>query len=201
MVFSSNEISEKIVHLNSIIEELEPYFKERKPKDVYVGIRFPFGVIHKADEWRRFFPFINNMTLKTNIAYTLQVTDVIKWILRWFDLKGVAREMLIKIGIILFTSVQEALAYDFVNNYVQRPANKRYSKNLKKLLERSIITQHYYAHFEKCRCMRDDIHLHRLGLPEREKYTLDDYNYVGNCLNRMKDIFLNYYRRVIEKHI
>jgi len=193
MALTSKQIEDKIFIINEIIEELEPYFKERKPDDVLVRIRFPWGIIHTADEYRKFFPFIMNPTLKTNIAYTLQLTDVFKWIIRWFDLKGVVREMLIKTGIIIFTSIQEAITYDFVDNYVPEAVNKKYNKNLKKLKKFKIITQSQFDDFERCRSMRDDIHLHRLVQPEREKYTLNHYNYVGGCLNKMKDIFLKHY--------
>ena len=193
MTLTSKEIENKILNLNEIIKELEPYFRNRKPDGVTTGIRFPWGTILTANEYRKFFPFIQNPTLKTNIAYTLQLTDVFKWIIRWFDLKGVVKEMLIKTGIIIFTSIQEAIAYDFVENYVRENVNKKYYKNLNKLKKFGIITQDQFNDFDKCRFLRDDIHLHRLVQPEREKYTLNHYNYVGGCLNKMKDIFLKHY--------
>jgi hypothetical protein len=199
MLLTAQEIERKILLINNLIEELEPYFRNRKPDGVFAGIRFPWGIIHTANVYRRFFPFVQNPTLKSNIAYTLQLTDVFKWIIRWFDLKGVVREMLIKTGIIIFTCIQEASAYDFVVNYVPEAVNKKYKKNLDKLLKFKIITQDQYDNFDKCRCMRDDIHLHRLVHPEREKYTLNDYNYVGSCLNKMKDIFLEHYKSNLSK--
>jgi hypothetical protein len=197
MPLNSKHIEGKIISLNDIIRELEPCFKERKPDDVFSHIRFPWGIIHSTNDYRKYFPFIQNSTLKTNIAYTLQLTDVFKWIIRWFDLKGVVREMLIKTGIIIFTCIQEALAYDFVDNYVSEAVNKKYSKNLDKLLKFKIITQDQYKDFDRCRRKRDDIHLHRLVQPEREKYTLNDYNYAGGCINKMKNIFLEHYNSAL----
>lgn len=194
MPLTPDEIGNKILNMNEIIQELEPYFGNRIPEGVHVSIRFPWGIIQTTNEFRKFFPFIQNSTLKSNIAYTLQLTDVFKWIIRWFNLKGVAREMLIKTGIIIFTCIQEAIAYDFVHNYVSEQVNKKYKKNLDKLLKFNIITQEQYDDFDKCRCKRDDIHLHRLVQPERGKYTLFDYNFAGKCVNDMKDVCLAYYR-------
>jgi len=194
MPLSSAEITEKILSMNKLIKELEPCFGNRIPEDIFTSIRFPWGIIHTTNEYRKFFPFIKDDILKTNVAYTLQLTDVFKWIIRWFNLKGVAKEMLIKTGVIIFTCIQEAITYDFVYNYVSEQVNKKYKKNLDKLLKFEIITQDQFDVFDKCRCMRDDIHLHRLVQPEIGKYTLIDYNFAGKCINDMKNIFLEYYR-------
>jgi len=194
MPLTSEEIERKISDINDLIEELEPLFKKRRPDDVLATIRFPWGIIRKADTYRNYFPFIRYRTLNTNIAYTLQLTDVFRWVINWFNLKGVAREMLIKTCIILSTCVMEALTYDFVDNYVQERVNKKYKKNLDKLLKYDVIDQGQYDNFDRCRKMRDDIHLHRLAQPERERYTLHDYNFALRCIIKMRDIFTFFYQ-------
>lgn len=192
-------LNEKILQINSLIEELEPEFQRTRPRAERKRIRFPWGTIQKASVYRRFFPFIIDGFLNTNIAYTLQLTDTLNWILNWFDLKGVAREMMIKNAIFLFTCVMEAMTYDFVKYCVPENVSTKYSRNLKKLLNAGIISQDQYDEFEKCRCMRDDIHLHRLKIPELEKYTLIDYNFALRCVIKMRDIFTAYYQSNLKK--
>lgn len=193
---SIDSINAQISQICELIRNLEPEFRRRSPITDRLRIRFPWGAIQRANAYRDYFPFITNRTLNTNIAYTLQLTDVFKWIINWFDIKGVAREMLIKTGVILFTCVMEAIVYDFVRNYVPEQVNKRYKKNLEKLLKFNIINRDKFDRFDRCRKMRDDIHLHRLVSPELGKYTLNHYNFALRRIIEMKDVFSDYYNNL-----
>ncbi len=187
-------MNSKILQISGLIRELESEFQRKPPRGERTRIRFPWGTIYTANAYRNYFPFIQNRTLLTNVAYTLQLTDVFLWIINWFDLRGVTREMMIKNAVLLFTCVMEALSYDFVDNYVSERVNKKYKKNLDKLLKFDKITQDQYDEFEKCRCMRDDIHLHRLRRPERERYSLIDYNFALRSVTKMRDIFTKHFQ-------
>ena len=187
-------LNEKILQICNLIEELEPEFQMSRPRAERARIRFPWGIIQTANVYRNRFPFIQDRVMNTNIAYTLQLTDIFRWILNWFIIKGVAKEMLIKNGVLLLTCVMEAITHDFVKHNVPERVNKKYSKNLKKLLKFEIINQEQLEEFDKCRCMRDDIHLHRLKKPERKKYTLIDYNFAFRCMIKMKAIFERHYQ-------
>ena len=191
---SIGSVNEKILQINRLIEELEPEFKKKPPRGDRERIRFPWGTIQRASTYREYFPFIIDGVINTNIAYTLQLTDVLNWLINWFDIKGVARDMVIKNAVLLFTCAMEGMTYDFVKYCVPEQVNKKYNKNLKKLLKFKIIKEDQYTDFEKCRCMRDDIHLHRLNLPEMDKYTLKDYNFALRCVVKMRDIFTAYYQ-------
>ena len=193
MTNSIDLMNKKISNISNLIIELESEFKKEKPEPKRESIRFPRSVIKKARSYKDYFPFIVDDTLNANIAYTLQLTDVYKWILNWFDIGLTAKQMLIKHGIALFTIVIEALAFDFVKHYSSHKEHSRFSKNLKKLLKAKIINQEAFNDFDKCRCMRDDIHLHRLDLPEREKYDMKAYNFALHCIIKMKEIFSQYY--------
>lgn len=187
-------INKKIFQICNLIGELEPEFQIARPRADRARIKFPWGTIQKATVYRNLFPFIQDRIINTNIAYTLQLTDILRWILNWFDLKGVAREMMIKNGVLLFACVMEAMTYDFVKHYVPERVNSKYSRNLKKLLKFGIINQEQFDEFEKCRRMRDDIHLHRLKRPERKRYTSIDYIFAFNCMMKMRHIFTRYYQ-------
>jgi len=187
-------LNENILQICNLIEELEPEFQRSRPRALRARIRFPWGTIKTATVYRSRFPFVQDGIMNTNIAYTLQLTDILRWILNWFDIKGVAKEMLIKNGVLLFTCVMEAITYDFVKNFVPERVNKKYKKNLDKLFKFNRITPDQYDEFERCRCMRDDIHLHRLKKPEREKYTSIDYNFAFRCMIKMRAIFIRYYQ-------
>jgi hypothetical protein len=104
---------------------------------------------------------------------------------------------MVKNVVLLFACVMKGMTYDFVKNFVPEQVSKYYSKNLKKLTKFAIIEQDQYDEFEKCRCMRDDIHLHRLKKPERERYSLVDYNFALRCVIKMRDIFTKHYQTIL----
>ena len=95
-------MNNKISQICRLIGQLESEFHRKPPRGERERIRFPWGTIQTAHSYRNYFPFIQDRTLNTNITYTLQLTDVFRWIINWFDLKGVAREMMIKNAVFLF---------------------------------------------------------------------------------------------------
>jgi hypothetical protein len=186
MPLTSAEIERKLFDMNDIIQELEPFFKLKRPVDVCVKIRFPRGVIPKAESVRSRLPIIRSRILKTNISYALQFSVVYLWMLRWFDLDWTAKQMLIKHGIILFTSVSEALTHHFVDNYLPfDTVNKRFKKNLEKLLSNGVIGDDEFRELDRCRKIRDNIHLQNQFVREWEEYEENDFHSASVCMSRL----------------
>ena len=77
----------KILQICNLIGELEPEFQMSRPRAGRAKIRFPWGTIQTATVYRNRFPFVQDGIMNTNIAYTLQLTDILRWILNWFDVK------------------------------------------------------------------------------------------------------------------
>jgi len=186
MPLTSDEIENKLSDMNNIIEELEPAFKFNKPGDVFERIRFPYGVIRRAETYRAKFPIIENRTLKTNIAYALQFADVYIWMLRWVNIGLTAKQMLIKHGIVLFTSIMEALTYYFVDNYLRREnVHKRFKKNLEKLNANDVIDDDELNELNHCRKIRAKIHLQTQFVREWEEYEERDFFSAFECMNNL----------------
>ena len=192
MSLSAEEIENKILKINKLIEELEPVFEKGRPKEVSRRIRFPHGVIKRTNTYRAKLPIIENNTLKTNVAYSLQLANVYIWILDWFNIIGIAREMFIKHGIILLVSIMEALVHCFVDNYLDVDVHKRLKRNLKKLLDEGVLNKREHKNFDRCRFLRDSIHLQNIGERELEKYDENDFYFVRESLNIINNIFISY---------
>ena len=186
MPLTSKEIENKLFDMNDIIEELEPAFKFKKLGDVWVRIRFPYGVIRRAETFRAQHPIIRDRTLKTNIAYALQFANVYTWMLQWFSIGLTAKQMLIKHGVVLFTSIMEALTHYFVDNYLrQENVHKRFKKNLEKLKNNGVVDDDELDELNRCRRVRDKIHLQIQFAREWEEYEESDYYSAFECMNNL----------------
>lgn len=198
MPLSSAEIEKTMRQISDLIKELEPIFNKKKPDNLLTKIRFPRGVIHKAEDYRSKIYIVQNKTLKDNIAYSCQLADVYLWILRWFDIDLTAKQMLLKHGIVLFASIIEAITYYFVDKYLDVNVHKKFKKNLQKLLENKIITQKEHDDFDRCRCLRDKLHIQNLFIREWEEYEEKDFYFALGCVNKINKILTNNLRQAKE---
>ena len=73
------EIQNLVERISLDFQELEKLLKQSKEENI--NIKFPRGVIRIANNFRGRLIFINEDTLKTNLAYHLMLSDVYRWIL------------------------------------------------------------------------------------------------------------------------
>lgn len=158
-----------VEHISNKLQELEELMKKNNIEKV--EIKFPRGFIRRADDFRNRLTFIRNDTLKTNIAYSLMLTDVYRWILNRFDIAITAQEMLIKEAISLLGNIIEAIL-----KYLIGDKNAGVDRCCTYLVKKEIITHEQKKDIRWLWSMRCKAHL--ANLPEREyqKYTLREYN-------------------------
>lgn len=97
---------------STLIQEIHDYCaaSNRTIADVPAArVRFPRGFIRTADYQRSRFSFLNDYSLKSNIAYTLIMSDTILWLSVRTDVGGTARDMLNKLFIFLVGSIIESV--------------------------------------------------------------------------------------------
>lgn len=107
------QLEEIVEKASEILKEVENFTDKHLNLNRNTDIKFPGGVITQANVYRDKLPFISNDKegdiLKTNISYTLMITDVYQWMLRRFWFWGVVKEMIIKNLICLLGNVVESV--------------------------------------------------------------------------------------------
>ncbi len=102
---SLNENVEKISGLLEGINNIQQVIGLKN-----LNIQFPKGVIKTADYFRGLLSFIDDKTLKTNIAYNLMLTDFYKWVLNTFGIDRTIKEMVIKELICTYGHILESIS-------------------------------------------------------------------------------------------
>lgn len=97
---------------SALLQAIQDYLG-RKPHEA-ARVRFPRGYLRTASTLRKRFDFIENKELKSNLAYTLILSDVILWVLHRTDIAGTARDMLIKLFLFLGGTLIESITKDYL---------------------------------------------------------------------------------------
>lgn len=172
---NQTQINKLIENISAELQDLEKLLHDSSPKRV--DIRFPRKVIRTAEYFRTRLGFINDDTLKTNIAYHLMLSDVYRWILNRFDIALTAKELLIKEGISLIGNIIEAIITHIARNITSN-SNERigFKKACTILVENKIITDELKKDLLWVWGMRCKEHLLNLKETEYKKYELKHYN-------------------------
>lgn len=127
-------------------------------------VRFPRGFIRSAAYQRSRFPFLSCNNLKSNIAYTLMLSDTILWLALRTDLSGMAKDMLYKLFIFLVGAVAESTTKE----YLKGICGKHYKKRTEYLLDNGIIEAQLKAELDWLWDTRNRMHLFQLEGREYE---------------------------------
>lgn len=152
------------------LQKLQDSLKASEDKRTY--IRFPRGFLRSATSFRRRYWFIKDDNLRRNIAYSLILSDVYRWMLNRTDLVGTAREMLIKEGICLMGCLAESITKHVLHGI----CGKNYEKRVDKLLELKIIDTSVHEKLKWLWKYRTREHLFLLTEREHNHYQLEHYN-------------------------
>jgi hypothetical protein len=112
--------------------------------------------------------FVRNHNLKSNLAYTLLLSDVIYWLLMRTDVYGMAREMLVK----LFVFIGGTLIESITKDYLKGSCGKGYKDRSKYLADAGIIDEELKAELDWVWDARNNMHLFLL---EESEY-VNEYN-------------------------
>ena len=131
-------------------------------------VRFPRGFLRTATFQRSRFPFINNQALKSNIAYTLMLSDTILWLAIRTDITGIPKDMLFKLFIFLVGAIAESTTKE----YLKGICGKKFKKRSEHLFELGIITKQLRDDLDWLWDTRNKMHLFQIPGREFE----NDYN-------------------------
>ncbi|WP_223671032.1 hypothetical protein [Kangiella shandongensis] len=161
-----NDLQKAVSMAGQLIQEINDYCvaKGKTIADLpEAQIRFPRGFIRTAQYQRNRFPFIDCPELKSNLAYTLILSDTIIWLIVRTDLSGTARDMLHKLFIFLVASVTESTTKE----YLKTICGQNYKRRTTYLLENSIINDDLKVELDWLWDTRNRMHLFQL---ERREY-------------------------------
>lgn len=172
MAISNEEELQKAANqASALIQEIHDYCAEtnRTITDVpHARVRFPRGFIRTANFQRSRFPFLNDYALKSNIAYTLILSDTILWLSVRTDVGGTARDMLNKLFIFLIGSIIESVT----KVYLRGICGRNFEGRLTFLTENGVIDKRLKDEICWVWVMRNRMHLFQLEGREYE----NDYN-------------------------
>ncbi|WKT61906.1 hypothetical protein Q2E61_06835 [Microbulbifer thermotolerans] len=168
---NDEELREAATKAGQLVQEIHDYCVSKgKTIDDYpdARIRFPRGFIRTANYQRERFPFIDCTELKSNIAYTLILSDTIIWLILRTDLSGISRDMLHKLFIFLVASVVESTTKE----YLKTICGKNYKTRTAYLKKHGIISEDLRRELDWLWDTRNRMHLFQL---EKREYE-NEYN-------------------------
>lgn len=183
MIRSDAELKAIVRRASSDLQDIQIYLGHGNHADAKVA--FPRGFIRKAKYFRSRFVFLGDETLKRNIAYTLILSDVYRWLLNRTDISGTAKEMIIKEGICLVGSVCESMTKDVLNGAVGK--KKGYKDRTKYMLDNDIVDAKLKEELDWVWDTRNNEHLFLVEIREHEHYKLADYNRAIKALRNLRD--------------
>lgn len=110
--------------------------------------------------------FISDTTLRSNISYTLMMSDAVYWMLIRTDLSGTAGEMLIK----LYVFIAGTLIESITKSYLKGACGKGYKDRTQHLVTVGIITGDLKTELDWVWDARNNMHL----------FLLDDSEWVND---------------------
>lgn len=131
-------------------------------------IRFPRGFIGTVDSHSKKFAWMNNSTLRRNLAYQLIYYDVLKWVGNRTDLSGLALQMLYKNAIVLVATIAESFLIE--SSKQAQFKERKFQKVVDRFVEERIFNSSTSDDLEWLWGLRNEIHLHLLKDIEFMKY-------------------------------
>lgn len=171
-ITSDLELQTAVDEASALIQEIQDYVGRDFSKSA--KLRFPRGYLRTAEEARSRVKFIANRTLRSNIAYTMQLADVQHWILVRTDLSGMAKEMVIKLQMFLLGSIVESIT----KTYLHGRCGGNFCRRTKYLLDNGAIDAALQADMDWLWGVRNNMHLFQLDYIEwsSTEYTIANQN-------------------------
>lgn len=150
-------------------------------------IKFPRGYLRSFNDYRKYFPYIDDEPLKTRIVSHLMHRVTLHWLWQKTDVIGDARSMIIKFQLITLASVLEGMV-----KYLKPKAPKKKDNmywRIDQLQEKALISN--AKELKQLWSDRNSIHLH-LDKFEHSPVTYSDENYklwhiaINECINALK---------------
>ena len=179
---SLNDLKNAAEEAGVLLQKIQNYCEENElnwAECPEAKVRFPRGFIRTAALQRHRLSFVVNPSLRSNLAYTLILSDVVLWLKLRTDLWGTPKEMLIKLYVFLIGSLCESITKE----YLEGVCSHGYKKRNEFLVTNGIISAELKTELDWLWDTRNKMHLFQLESPEYE----NEYN--NNCHTRCVEAF------------
>ncbi|MGI9302686.1 MAG: hypothetical protein ACR2RB_08270 [Gammaproteobacteria bacterium] len=165
------ELEAAVTQASRLLQEIQDYVgRDQTPK---ARVRFPRGYLRTTAQARQRLSFLPGSNLKSNVSYTMMLSDVQHWVLSRTDLAGTAKDMVIKLQLFLLGSIVESVTTTVVHGN-----GGSYKGRTKHLKRKGIISEKLRSELDWLWDIRNRIHL--FGLDNTEwlstDYTIQNHN-------------------------
>jgi len=169
---NDEQLSEAVESAGAILQSIQDYVQRDFSRSAKV--RFPRGYIRTAQEARGRLSCLNDRSLKSNIAYTMQLADVQHWLMMRTDLAGMAKEMVIKLQIFLLGTIVESIT----KVYLRGRCGRNFNRRAEYLHEHELISEELRDDIIWLWQIRNRMHLFQLDEIEwlANQYTIANHN-------------------------
>ena len=162
----------KIDNAGILLQEITDYAKNN------VGftekIRFPRRYIRTVSDFGKDLTFVAENNLRKNIIYVFILIDVFRWLFNHTDIKGTAREMLLKNCIMLYGSICESMITAAMKTIIS--GNRKFKEKTKRMVTKGIISPDLKERLDWLWNKRvDAAHIYLVDTLEYGKYDCRDY--------------------------
>lgn len=168
--------------ISSGLQEIQDYLGARNNKKG--RIRFPRGYIKRASHHKSNFWFISDQVVKDNLSYNLIVADVYKWIANRTNLRGIAKDMLVKQGIVLMGSIAETVLQTAMKGIIGK--KHKFKERTKRMMRKSIISNDLKNELDWLWDKRKKIHIYLSSMSEFQHYKVSDYNLSLRIIGKLR---------------
>ena len=165
---SDSGLKNAVTQASILLQEIQDYCGRKY--NASARARFPRRFLRTAAEQRGRLSFVENNDLKSNLSYSLILSDTIHWLLTRTDIAATAKEMLIKLHIFIGRALIESITKDYLKGV--RTPQKTYKNRTLSLKDKGIIDARLKEDLDWIWDTRNNIHL--FGLTEREY--VNEYN-------------------------
>ena len=180
-ISNDDELRRGLEQASSLLQEIQDYLGRDFSKSAKV--RFPRGYIRTATIARKKINFVQPEALKSNISYTMMLTDVQHWLLARTDLAGTAREMVIKLQIFLIGTIIESVT----KAYLKGKCGDGYKRRTNYLLAEGLISDELKADLDWLWDVRNKMHLFQVTDSEwlSKDYSVENHNRAMRAFNEL----------------
>lgn len=183
LIESDEDVETALAEAGYLLQTVQNYLGSDRTREARV--RFPRGFLRTAHMGRQRLDFVKKSALRTNLAYSLLLSDVYLWVLLRTDLAGTARDMLVKANLALAGSIAEALLADHYHGVLGK--RQRFTSRTAKLVADGVITQKAKDDLDWLWDVRCKQHLFEIDDSEFDAYSLHDNERGVTTMNGLID--------------
>jgi len=178
---STSELRQAVRQVGDLLQEIQDFAGQEANEAA--RLRFPRGFLRTASDHRKRLSFVSDATLQSNIAYSIMLWDVYRWVLVRTDLAGTARDMVIKAALTLGGGIAEAILTDYLKRHMGK--RRRFTSRTMRLAELGVISEALRAELDWLWDMRNRQHLYDVPDWEYDFYEYADYARAARTLGNL----------------